>query len=310
MVSIKAASLALVAFIISACSKQGTSIGEGGALDASAPAVASTVAPAEEPPTPASPKAVLEEHRKEMARAAVDGRYADVCKGTPWATSPIAFNKTLCAWVAARAEGKEAFSVEWWRFPGSSLYRGLFNTEHWAHVHGHLLDDHPDQDGRHEVTAVGYKNHCLLETTDTKYTSKGAFDLWVQEQPEAEEVTTNSGAIQHWILLEEMPLAKALMDLAHSRVSVESTATAKDAMVMIAEYQSYAERKGELPVLSPAATAAPSASAPIAVAAPAPPHRASRPRLRRFFQGGGESCRPRSPSPPRPPPRQRENGRS
>ena len=84
---------------------------------------------------------------------------------------------------------------------------------------------------------------------------KGRFNLWVQEQPETREVTLNSGKAANWVVLTEMPLAKALMDLAHSNVNLESTGIAKDAMKLIAQYDTYAVLKGTIPsVPGPPAT--------------------------------------------------------
>jgi predicted small lipoprotein YifL len=187
------------------------------------------------PPIPLTPAERLEQHRKEMADAADAGRYADVCKGTPWV------NAIICNWAAAKAAGK---TVE---RPNGELFRGYFGKEHWKHAYGRIVGD-ADKDGDYEVSVSGYNHHCVLDTTDTKYETKGAFNLWVQEQPEPREVTLNSGNTQQWVVLEEAELAKTLMDLAHAG-GVEATAMAKNAMKLIAVYEPYTERKGELPTL-------------------------------------------------------------
>ena len=196
-------------------------------------------------PAPQTPEEKLETYRKHLSDLVDEKKYAEVCTGAPW------FNKTICTWVANRADGKGVDR------PNAQLYHSFFVEEHWTHAYGRLVGE--VNSPPYEVVVGGYRNHCLLHTEDTKYSTTGAFDLWVQEQPEAEEVTTNSGATQHWVALDEMPLAKALMDLAHSGVSVESTARAKDAMTMIAEYKTYAERKGTLPTIP--GDAAPTSSA-------------------------------------------------
>jgi hypothetical protein len=225
---------ALVAtLVVSACHRDPSSSDAAPsepAVDAGAVAVVEAAAP-----VPQTPEEKLEAHRKHLSELVEAKQYADVCRGAPW------FNRTICTWAANRADGK---GVE---RPDSQLYRSFFSQEHWSHAYGRLVGE--VRDPPYEVAVGGYRNHCLLHTTDTKYTTTGAFNLWVQEQPEAEEVTTNSGATQHWVALDEMPLAKALMDLAHSGVSVESTARAQDAMGMIAEYKPYAERKGTLPTV-------------------------------------------------------------
>jgi hypothetical protein len=254
---IKTASLMLVAFIVSGCSKQGASVGDGGPATQ---AVASAVPTAEEAPTPQSPKDLLEDHRKEMTAAAEAGNYPDVCKGTPWV------NGAICNWAAARASGKSVGR------PDGEIFRAYFGKEHWKHIYGQIIAD-ADSNGDYEVSVGGYRHHCILDTDDTKFTTKGAFDLWVQEQPETREVTVNSGATEQWVVLEEATLAKMLMDLAHSGGGIEATALAKNAMGLIATYQTYAERKGEPPALPSASAAAPVVAAvapgtPLIAAAP------------------------------------------
>jgi hypothetical protein len=201
------------------------------------------------PPPPLTPAERLEQHRKEMADAAEAGRYGDVCKGTPW------FNQTICNWVAGRAAEKAVDR------PSREL-NAIFPREHWKHASGHIVGD-ADSDGNYEVSVGGYRHHCILDTIDTKFNSKGRFDLWVQEQPVTREVTLNSGATEQWVVLEEAELAKTLMDLGHSGGGIEATAMAKNAMKLIAEYMPYTERKGELPTL-------PDAPVPTAMAAATP----------------------------------------
>lgn len=149
------------------------------------------------------------------------------------------------------------------------MFRAFFYKEHWKHAYGRIVGD-PTGPGDLEVSVNGYRNHCILELTDTKYSSKGNFNLWVQEQPETREVTLNSGSTANWVVLEEASLAKALMDLAHSGGGIEGTAMAKDAMKMIAEYQTYAELKGEIPPVPGTApiAAADAGSSPAAAATP------------------------------------------
>jgi hypothetical protein len=200
------------------------------------------------PPHVDTPQEKLEQHRKEMAEAAEAGRYTEVCKGTPW------FNSFICNWAATKAAGKPADR------PNGELFRGYFGKEHWKHAYGRIVGD-ADKDGDYEVSVGGYNHHCVLDTIDTKYETKGAFNLWVQEQPEPREVTLNSGNTQQWVVLEEAELAKTLMDLAHAG-GVEATAMAKNAMKLIAVYEPYTERKGELPTLP---------DAPVATASVVPP---------------------------------------
>jgi hypothetical protein len=217
------------------------------ATDAQIGAAAETIAEPIDagPPHVDTPQEKLEQHRKEMAEAAEAGRYAEVCKGTPW------FNSAICNWAATKAAGKAVDR------PNGELFRAYFGKEHWKHIYGSIVSD-ADSDGNYEVSVGGYRHHCVLDTIDTKFNSKGAFNLWVQEQPEPREVTLNSGATEQWVVLEEAELAKTLMDLAHAG-GVEATAMAKNAMTLIAGYEPYSERKGELPTLPDAPVAAPSA---------------------------------------------------
>jgi hypothetical protein len=171
-----------------------------------------------------------------MANMADDGRFSEVCKGTPWVNQP------LCNWVAVRAAGTAA------GHPDGEIFRAFFTKEHWKRVSGRIVDDAGDN-GDYEVAASGYRHHCILNTDETKFETKGSFNMWVQEQPETQEVTVNSGDTQQWVVLEEATLAKQLWDLAHEGSGLESTALAKNAMGTIARYNSYAERKGTLPVL-------------------------------------------------------------
>lgn len=269
---------ALLLLALAACSRKD----QASAEDASPPGASSAVAaspdaaatPAE-PPRERTPKELLDEHRRTLGTFAEQGKYTEVCKGAPW------FNQTICAWVAARAEGKAVGR------PDGELFRAFFYKEHWKHAYGRILGD-PTAPGDLEVSVNGYRNHCILELTDTKYSSKGNFNLWVQEQPETREITLNSGSTANWVVLEEASLAKALMDLAHSGGGIEGTAMAKDAMKMIAEYQTYAELKGEIPPVPGSAPVAattdagstPSASASVAAtgAQPAPTTAAPTPK--------------------------------
>ncbi len=98
------------------------------------------------------------------------------------------------------------------------------------------------------------------ETIDTNFETTGAFNMWVQEQPETREVTTNSGGAEQWVVLEEAVLAKDLMDLAHSGSGLEATALARNAIGVIAEYVSYAERKGQPPPVPSPPSALPDAA--------------------------------------------------
>jgi len=69
-----------------------------------------------------------------MAEAAEAGRYAEVCKGTPWV------NSTICNWAAAKAGGKGADR------PNGELFRAYFGKEHWKHAYGRIIGD-ADSDG-------------------------------------------------------------------------------------------------------------------------------------------------------------------
>lgn len=200
-------------------------------------ASAGAIAQAPEPaPAPKTPKELFEDYQHELGKVAEEGRYDEVCHGAPW------FPPIICQWVAARAQGKAVDR------PDSDVFRNLFGREHWKHAYGTIIDEAGDQ-GDYEVAVGGYRVHCLLDTADTKFTTKGRFNMWVQEQPETREVTLNSGKTANWVVLSEAPLAKALMDLAHSYTNLETTAIAKDAMKLIAEYDSYAVLKGSIPAV-------------------------------------------------------------
>jgi len=205
-----------------------------------------------EPPREKTPKELLEEHREAMTALVEKGNYREACQGSPW------FNQVLCNWVATRADDKPVGR------PDGEVFRWFFTKEHWKHVYGRILEK-PDGTTL-EVSVGGYKNHCILELTDTKYSSKGSFNLWVQEQPETREITLNSGSTANWVVLEEASLAKTLMNLARSGGGIEGRAMAKDAMKMIAKYVTYAELKGVIPPVPGAAPAAPAMSVGAAAA--------------------------------------------
>jgi hypothetical protein len=248
-----------LAFIVAAasCGKAGTQGGNAPADAApSAPDVGSSSA-STAPPVPKTPREFFDAYEQTLTVAAEEGRYTDVCKGSPWFPAPI------CQWAAQRAQGK---SVD---RPDSELYRTLFGREHWVHAWGTIVAEAGDN-GDYEATAGGYHNHVILDTLDTKYETRGRFDLWVQEQPETREVTLNSGTTGNWVVLTEMPLAKALMSLAHSGASVESTGIAKDAMRDIAGYVPYSVLKGNVPAI-PGTTAAAGSPTAGAFQAPASP---------------------------------------
>lgn len=209
----------------------------GPTVSSSAPSA--SAAPAE----PLSPLDQFHAYQETMSAQAEAGHYADVCKGTPW------FPSWMCQWVAARADGKGVDR------PDGEAFRGFFYKEHWKHAYGTIIGDANTQ-GDYEASVSGYRNHVVLDTVDTKYESNGRFDLWVQEEPETQEVTLKSGGTANWVVIDEMPLAKALMDLAHSGVSVESTAIAKDAMKLIASYAPYSVLKGDIPTPTGAAASA------------------------------------------------------
>ncbi len=212
----------------------GPSDGVARPAESASPGPAASASAGRPPETPAER---LEGHRQEMAAAVDAGHYGAVCAGTPW------FSPTICCWVAARAEEKSA------TFPRDA-FQPFFVKEHIKKVYGRILSD-ADSDGNYEVSVSGYTHHCVLDTDETKYSSKGNFSLWVQEQPEPREVTVNSGAKEQWVVLEEATLAQMLLDLGHSKSGVEAKAMAKNAMALIAKYKPYAERKGETPAWPP-----------------------------------------------------------
>lgn len=250
----------LLSLTMTACSKKdqtpASDASPSGATSASAASTDAGTAVAE-PPRERTPKELLDDHRGTLAALVDQEKYSEVCKGAPW------INQVICNWTAARASGK---AVE---RPDGELFRAYFGKEHWKHVYGTIVSDPAESGDYIEVSVGGYRNHCVLSTIDTKFSSRGRFDMWVQEQPKTHEVTLNSGATANWVELEEAPLAKTLMGLAKSGGGIEATAMAKDAMKMIAQYETYAERKGEIPPV-PGTTptpAAPDAGASTATAA-------------------------------------------
>lgn len=240
----------LLSLVLAACSRTEQAVSDDASPSGATSAkVASTDAgaTAAEPPRERTPKELLESHRRTLTVLIEQEKYSEVCKGTPW------FNQAVCNWAAARASGK---AVE---RPDGELFRAFFNKEHWKHVNGTIISDPTESGDYIEVSVGGYRNHCVLSPVDTKFSSRGRFDMWVQEQPKTHEVALNSGATANWVVLEESPLAKQLMGIAKSGVGIESTAMAKDAMKMIAEYETYSERNGETPSV-PGTTAAAAAS--------------------------------------------------
>jgi hypothetical protein len=185
---------------------------------------------------------------------AVDAkRFSDVCAGTPW------FDKNLCAWVAARAADQPAAR------PDGDAFKTFFFREHIKKIYGSVID-HEGCSDTCEITASGYRSHVVLDLVDTKFTSPGAFNMWVQENPDLREVKLNSGGTAKWVVLQEAVLAKDLMDLAHSGMGLEASAIAQNAIRLIANYRPYTELQGTLPTLP----GAPSASVSSPEKTPAP----------------------------------------
>lgn len=228
----------LLSLVVAACSKKDqAATADASSSSASSASIESTDASAmtADPPRERTPKELLDDYRGTLAEFAAQEKYAEICKGAPW------INQVICNWTAARASGK---AVE---RPDGELFRAYFAKERWKHVYGTIVSDPAESGDYIEVSVGGYRNHCVLSTIDTKFSTRGRFDMWVQEQPKTHEVTLNSGATANWVELEEAPLAKTLMGLAKSGGGIEATAMAKDAMKMIAQYETYAERKGEIP---------------------------------------------------------------
>ena len=180
-----------------------------------------------------SPKDLADAHRDAMAKLADDGKYDEVCAGTPAVPRPI------CNWVALRAQGKAAVK------PDGSIFMAFFNREHFKKVSGTIIGD-GEAKGEYEVMAYGYRRHCILSTTSTNFKTTGAFTMWVQEQPDLREVTVNSGETQKWAELEESDMAKDFADLARG-YGIEAEGTAKDLMTEIARFVPYAELQGDFP---------------------------------------------------------------
>lgn len=247
----------LLSLVVAACSRKDQAVSEDASPSGEASSAIATLdagKAAAEPPRERTPKERLDDHRQTLTALTEQEKYSEICKGAPW------FNQIICNWAAARAGGK---AVE---RPDGELFRAFFYKEHWKHVFGTIVGE-PNESGDYiEVSVGGYRNHCVLSLVDTKFSSRGRFDMWVQEQPKTHEVTLNSGATANWVALEEAPLAKTLMGLAKSGGGIESTAMAKDVMKMIAQYETYAERKGDIPPVP----GAPPATAPDAGTSTAP----------------------------------------
>ena len=177
------------------------------------------------------PKSAAEAHRDEMEKAANEGRYTDVCSGTP------TFPPAVCAWAAARAQGKTASKPDW------TVFVAFINREHIKKVSGRIVGD-GEIAGEYEAIVYGYRRHCIVTTFGTTFTTKGAFSLWVQELPQARQVTTSAGGTENWVELEENDLGKDLSDLTYAH-GVEAEALAKDIMMEVAKFVPYAELKGD-----------------------------------------------------------------
>ena len=220
----------------------------GSLVSADAAMAAATDASTDAESKPETPQDLANDHRDEMEKAAKEGRYADVCAGTP------AFPSSMCAWVAARAQGKPASK------PDPSVSHSWFVREHIKKVSGKIVGD-GEAKGEYEAIVYGYRRHCVLSTLTTEYTTHGAFSLWVQELPDVRDVTVKSGDTEKWVELEENDLGKDIVDLAHA-YGVEAEGMAKDLMVEIARFVPYSELKGDFPDASapPATTAAATAT--------------------------------------------------
>ncbi|HEX7600019.1 MAG TPA: hypothetical protein VF316_00365 [Polyangiaceae bacterium] len=224
-------------FGLAAC-KKSTPIVDAGSevgppVSADAAMAAATDAATDAESEPMTPQDLANDHRDEMEKAANEGRYADVCAGTP------AFPLAMCAWVAARAQGKPASK------PDPSVSHSWFQREHIKKVSGTIVGD-GELKGEYEAIVYGYRRHCVLSTLTTEFKTRGAFSLWVQELPDVRDVTVKSGDTEKWVELEENDLGKDIVDLAHA-YGVEAEGMAKDLMVEIARFVPYAELKGDFP---------------------------------------------------------------
>ncbi|MDC3956885.1 hypothetical protein KEG38_23700 [Polyangium jinanense] len=209
----------------------------------------------------------------------------------------------ICNWVAAKAEGKPAAR------PDGEVFRAFYAREHIKKVSGRIIESAGGND-RYEVTASGYRRHCILETVDTRFETTGAFTMWVQEQPQPEEIELKSGRTEEWVVLAESVLGKTLIDLAKSHgAGVEGQAMAKDAMGLIADFVPYTELKGDPPVLPDAGAPAPDAGgasatptdvSPQGTASPQPPLGAGQTAPARAQTAPKEAQEPAAP-PPSPP---------
>jgi len=217
------------------------------ASDAAASASALSVLPSAEPSASTSPPDPLEQHRSSMESAVNEGRYDEVCAGTPSVPSAI------CTWAAARGQGKAA------AHPGGQVLQAFFVHEHIKKVSGTIVGDGQSK-GEYEVRVGGYRRHCHLETQDTTFSTTGFFTMWVQENPKTEAVELISGGQQQWVVLEESSFAKGVMDLAHSPNNVEGKGIAEDLMGMIARFVPYSEFAGLTADPPDASTAAVDAS--------------------------------------------------
>lgn len=230
----------LAGLLVFGCKKPSTTA-EAGAADAESAAVVVADAGVADSGHVPTPKELADEHRDSMVKLVDEGKYAEVCAGTP--TVPA----SICAWVAAKAEGKAAFK------PDGDVFRAFFGREHIKKVSGTIVGD-GETKGEYEAIVYGYRRHCVLSTVTTEFTTKGGFSLWVQEQPELREVTVKSGDTEKWVELEENDLGKDFSDLAKT-YGLEAEGTAKDLMKEIANFVPYSELKGQYSDAGPSAVA-------------------------------------------------------
>ena len=233
-------SVVLALLVMSACKRDGDANPEQTTASAStaaprASAVASASASAAEP-SGAQPVKTLDDEVRELKatrdRLLAAGSYDELCAKSP------GFPRAICTWVATRAAGKAAPR------PAGDVLKTFFMREHIKRAAGRIIEG-AGAKNRYEVTAAGYRRHCILETERTEYSTTGMYNLWVQESSDTEAVTTNSGREEQWVVLVESTLAADLMDLAKTANELEGQATARSVIDDILTFRSYEQMKHE-----------------------------------------------------------------
>lgn len=180
------------------------------AATAPAPAVETPEPPPVEEGTAEEPEP--EPEPDPVQTAMEEGRFEVVCE----ALASEGFSDHVCAFLMARARGER----------GSLNQRTLerfLRGQQVRRVRGRIVEVYETGVGSVTYEARIGGRTSLLETTETTFTTTGAFSMWAQHS-EDEEMVLTSGRVREIRVYTEWKLADDLLDLARQRSGGEATA--------------------------------------------------------------------------------------